>query len=202
MLTTTGNTSRVQTFLRTGSQLLDWNNRRAREYATARYGRARGSLLMYFTEATIERMVRLEEEIVNGTDAGSMAWKTSLSNELSMVAVAGAILAQIAITALSLDGITTVHWIVRGFFASSLVLGLLSVQFAVMQQRTMGNLHKPSSIRAWLLANSSNDLSRHSREEKHRVSFTAAFLTQIPYTMIEYGTAFLIVGFGLYLGYA
>lgn len=81
-------------------------------------------------------------------------------------------------------------------------MGLPSVQFAVMQQRTMGNLHKAPSIRAWLLANSSSDLDGRTTEEKHKVSFTAAFLTQIPYTMIEYGTVFLIVALGLYLGYA
>lgn len=114
----------------------------------------------------------------------------------------GAILAQIAVTSLSLPDIAEVHWIVRGFFACGLAFGLLSVQFAVMQQRTMGNLHQPSSVRAWLLANSYTKSGRESMEERHKVSFTAAFLTQIPYTMIEYGSAFLIVGLGLYFGYA
>lgn len=71
-----------------------------------------------------------------------------------------------------------------------------------MQQRIMGNLHHASSVRAWLLANSYTKTGRENTEERPKVSFTAAFLTQIPYTMIEYGTAFLIVGLGLYFGYA
>ncbi len=117
----------------------------------------------------------------------------------------GAILAQIAITALSLPDISQVHWIVRAFFACALVAGILSVHFAVMQQRTLGNLYKAPQIRSWLLANRCakllNDL-RSLKEMKHKVSFSAAFLVQIPYTMLEYGAAFLILGLGLYLGYA
>ncbi|KAL8637103.1 MAG: hypothetical protein Q9228_005587 [Teloschistes exilis] len=188
--------------LRTGSRILEWNNRRAGEYAKARYGAFWGPILVAFTEATIERLVRLEQDVIDGPNECLLGFKTSLASELSMVAVAGAILAQIAVTSLSLPDIAEVHWIVRGFFACGLAFGLLSVQFAVMQQRTMGNLHQPSSVRAWLLANSYTKIGRESMEERHKVSFTAAFLTQIPYTMIEYGSAFLIVGLGLYFGYA
>ncbi|KAL8703808.1 MAG: hypothetical protein Q9201_003023 [Fulgogasparrea decipioides] len=191
-----------QGIIRTGSRILEWNNRRAGEYAKARYGTFRGAILTCFTEATVERLMRLEEDIINGQDEDLIGFKTSLASELSMIAVAGAILAQIAITALALQDIEDVHWIVRGFFACGLAMGLLSVTFAVMQQRTMGNLHKASSIRAWLLANSCNNPVTNSRDEKHNGSFTVAFLTQIPYTMIEYGSVLLIVGLGLYFGYA
>ncbi|KAL8722978.1 MAG: hypothetical protein Q9181_007383, partial [Wetmoreana brouardii] len=157
-----------QGILRTGSRILEWNNHRAGEYAKARYGTSQGAVLTWFTEATVERLMRFEQDIINGQDEDLLGCKTSLASELSMVAVAGAILAQIAITALSLQNIEDVHWIVRGFFACSLAMGLLSVAFAVMQQRTMGNLHKASSIRAWLLANSCNTLVTNSRDEKHK----------------------------------
>lgn len=77
-----------RTLLRTGSRILEWNNHRAGEYAKARYGPFLGPLLVYFAEATVERMVRLEQNIINGQDEDSMAFKTSLASELSMVAVA------------------------------------------------------------------------------------------------------------------
>ncbi|KAL9579230.1 MAG: hypothetical protein Q9212_005227 [Teloschistes hypoglaucus] len=190
------------TFLRTVSRILEWRNRRAGEYAKARYGASWGPILVACTEATIERLVRLEQDVIDGPDECLLGFKTSLASELSMVAVAGAIQAQIAITSLSLPDIARVHWIVRGFFACGLAFGLSSVQFAVMQQRTMGNLHQASSVRAWLLAKSYTKSGRERMEEQHKVSFTAAFLTQFPYTLIEYGSAFLIVGLGLYFGYA
>ena len=79
------------------------------------------------------------------------------------------------------------------------------MQFAVMQQRTMGNLYKASQIRSWLLTNSQvdrNDRSQDLKKEKYKVSFSAAFLTQVPYSMLEYGVIFLVLGLGLYFGYA
>ena len=117
----------------------------------------------------------------------------------------GAISAQIAITAFSLPDISQVHWIVRAFFACSLVAGVLSVHFAVMQQRSLGNLYNAPQIRSWLLATRHANLIRNSRalqQEKYKVSFAAAFLIQVSYTMLEYGVTFLIVGLALYFGYA
>ena len=83
-------------------------------------------------------------------------------------------------------------------------MGILSVQFAAMQQRTMGNLYKASQIRSWLLTNSQVSHTNDSQDlkEKYKVSFSAAFLTQIPYTMLEYGVILLVLGLGLYFGYA
>lgn len=76
------------TLLRTGTRILEWNNRRAGEYAKARYGASWGPILVAFTEATIERLVLLEENVIDGGDEGLLAFKTSLTSELSMVAVA------------------------------------------------------------------------------------------------------------------
>ena len=94
---------------------------------------------------------------------------------------------------------------VRGLFACGLFMGLLSVHSAVMQQRTMGKLHNASQIRTWLLSKSSATLITESDVLRHKsdtASFTAAFLTQLPYTLIEYGIIFILGGFTLYLGFA
>ena len=82
-------------------------------------------------------------------------------------------------------------------------MGLLSVHFAVVQQRTMGKLHKASQVRMWLLANSSANLISEGMNPikvARKVSFTVAFLTQLPYTTIFYGVFLLVIGLALYLG--
>ena len=120
-----------------------------------------------------------------------------------MIPKKGAIVAQIGVTAFALPNNQDIHWIVQGFFACGLVMGLLSVHFAVVQQRTMGKLHKASQIRMWLLANSSARLIREGvdpRNIEKKVSFTVAFLTQLPYTTIFYGVFLLVIGLALYLG--
>ena len=74
-----------------------------------------------------------------------------------------------------------------------------------MQQPTTGKLHITSQIRTWLLAKSSaTPISDNTilRDAKQKASFTAAFINQLPYTLIEYGVIFLIVGLTLYLGFA
>ena len=62
----------------------------------------------------------------------------------------GAIIAQIAVTALSLPALSQAHWIARALFVVSLVTGLLSVYFAVLLQRTIGALYQVMDIRNWL----------------------------------------------------
>ncbi len=77
-----------RTLLRSGSRILEWNNHRAGKYARGRYGRFWGQCLISFTEATVERLARLEQNVINGRDEALVAFKESLAGELSMIAVA------------------------------------------------------------------------------------------------------------------
>ncbi|KAG8534062.1 uncharacterized protein KY384_000905 [Bacidia gigantensis] len=218
--------ARSHTRRRSGSKLLEWKNQHAKGYAKHRYGPVWGRCLACFAKATVERLVRLEHDVIGGEDADLVAFKLSLAGELSMVAVAvstcgrlegiealecflltlrmkGALIAQIAEIGFSLPNNLDIHWIVRAFFVCGLVMGLLSVYFSVIQQRTLGKLHKPSQVRVWLLANSSTDAiagGTESESARHEASFATAFLTQLPYTTIEYGVIFLVIGIALYLG--
>ena len=79
---------RKHTLRRTGSKILEWNNRYAKEYARRRYGPFLGRCLAWFTEATIERLARLESNVLHGTDEDLTAFKQTLAGELTMVAVA------------------------------------------------------------------------------------------------------------------
>ncbi len=87
------NNARVQsgssgTLAQAGTRLLEWNNQRAGEYARARYGGFWGQILILFTEATVERLVKLELSVIDGRDEELMAFKKSLEGELTMIAVA------------------------------------------------------------------------------------------------------------------
>lgn len=62
----------------------------------------------------------------------------------------GAIITQVAITALSLPYLSQTHWIARASFVVSLCAGTLSVFFSVLLQRTIGALYEPRLLRAWL----------------------------------------------------
>ena len=62
----------------------------------------------------------------------------------------GAIVAQVAITALSLPKLNETHWAVEGFFIASLIFGSLSVFFSCMTYRVVNTLHGADDIRDWL----------------------------------------------------
>ena len=59
-------------------------------------------------------------------------------------------MAQIAITALALDNLSTAHWVARAFFLSSLLAGCASVYYAMSQLRTFGRLITAKDVREWL----------------------------------------------------
>ncbi|KAF2091409.1 hypothetical protein K490DRAFT_7694, partial [Saccharata proteae CBS 121410] len=76
--------------------------------------------------------------------------KKSLSEECTMLAVAAAIVAQVAITGLSLNDISSVHWTAKAFFIASLVTGALSVFYACLIQQKLSSLFSADDMRAWL----------------------------------------------------
>lgn len=67
-----------------------------------------------------------------------------------MVGVAGAILAQIALTALSLPNSDDTHWTARAAFIIGLVAGSLAVFCSCVLQSKMSGLHNAYAVRRWL----------------------------------------------------
>src|SRR5271155_218953 len=61
-----------------------------------------------------------------------------------------AIVAQISVTALSLDNLSQTHWIARAFLVFSVISSLMAVYYATTQQRTMGRLLQPTQVRGWI----------------------------------------------------
>ncbi|PMD26210.1 hypothetical protein NA56DRAFT_698375 [Hyaloscypha hepaticicola] len=67
-----------------------------------------------------------------------------------MIAVAAAIVAQIAITGLSLNFLSQTHWVARVCFVLSLTFALMAVYYSTTQQRTLGRLLKAKGVRLWI----------------------------------------------------
>ncbi|ELR07678.1 hypothetical protein VC83_03727 [Pseudogymnoascus destructans] len=67
-----------------------------------------------------------------------------------MISVAAAIVAQIAITGLSLDSLSQTHWVARGAFVLILTSSLMAVYYATTQQRMLGRLLQAEQVGLWI----------------------------------------------------
>ncbi|KAJ8068877.1 hypothetical protein OCU04_002561 [Sclerotinia nivalis] len=83
-------------------------------------------------------------------DEDALAFKKMACDECTMIAVAAAIVAQIAITGLSLDSLNQTHWIAKSCFVMSLTFALVSVYYSVAQQRILGRLINARDVRDWI----------------------------------------------------
>jgi hypothetical protein len=94
----------------------------------------------------------VREHFIRG-DGGldqAMAFKDSYTPTFNMVGVAGAILAQIALTALGLPSLDDTHWTARASFVIGLVAGSLAVFCSCVLQSKMSALHNAHAVRRWL----------------------------------------------------
>ncbi|KAI3319766.1 hypothetical protein HD806DRAFT_508951 [Xylariaceae sp. AK1471] len=66
-----------------------------------------------------------------------------------MIAVAGAIFAQVGISALSLEAVGQVHWTASAFFVASLVLGIISVYASFIVQQELNGLLSNEEVADW-----------------------------------------------------
>jgi uncharacterized membrane protein YedE/YeeE len=94
----------------------------------------------------------VREHFIKG-DGGldqAIAFKDSYTPTFSMVGVAGAIIAQIALTALTLPNLDDTHWTARASFVVGLVAGSLAVFCSCILQSKMSALHTAQAVRGWL----------------------------------------------------
>lgn len=95
---------------------------------------------------------QFREHFIKG-DGGldqAMAFKDSYTPTFNMVGVAGAIIAQIALTALSLPSLDDIHWTAQAAFGVGLVAGSLAIFCSCVLQSKMSGLHSPYAVRRWL----------------------------------------------------
>lgn len=112
----------------------------------------------------------VREHFIRG-DGGldqAMAFKDSYTPTFNMVGVAGAILAQIALTALGLPNLDATHWTARASFVMGLVAGSLAVFYSCVLQSKMSALHNAHAVRRWLTRPRENwgDLRSYAFDQK------------------------------------
>ncbi|KAM0697933.1 hypothetical protein Q7P36_002787 [Cladosporium allicinum] len=174
----------------------------------------------------------VREHFIRG-DGGlnqAMAFKDSYTPTFNMVGVAGAITAQIALTALSLPYLDDTHWTARASFVVGLVAGSLSVFCSCVLQSKMSAPHTAHTVRRWLtrtreklrimgLAALRDDMrnpniekltamkweiyrfNKSFNEKAYRPSLSAALIITAPLQLLNFALGSLLTGFGIYFGF-
>ena len=106
-------------------------------------------------------------------------------------------MAQVAMNALFLHNLSSSHLAAHAFLLLAVVCGCLSVYYACVIQRTMGQLYHTDDIRGWLRQPHSND----STETEIQASLAAVFMIEAPFAMAKNSILFLLFGLGTYQGY-
>lgn len=117
-----------------------------------------------------------------------------------LIAVVGAILAQAAISALSLPLLAETHYCARGLFVSSLANSLFAIYFTYIQHRTLSFIQQPTELRVWLY----NGITYRNTKgmDVWQSLIVAHSLLRVPYETISLSLTFFVVGLGVYLGSA
>ncbi|KAF2653200.1 hypothetical protein K491DRAFT_718241 [Lophiostoma macrostomum CBS 122681] len=119
--------------------------------------------LSAFFPAALDVMERVERYVLAGDDQAVIGFFKAHTASFTMIGVAGAIIAQVAITALSLDGLAESHWTAEAFFVVSLVTGSLSVFFSCALMPAFHGLHTADDIKDFLTKPIDKSLKKKSR---------------------------------------
>ncbi|CRK34107.1 hypothetical protein BN1708_006260 [Verticillium longisporum] len=98
------------------------------------------------TSSTLDRI----ETILSGTESEISEYRKSLSSNMNMAAVAGAIVAQLAITGLSLEARSQAHWTASAFLTASIAFGVISVYVSFIVQQELNGLLGSTGVADWL----------------------------------------------------
>ncbi|CAN9365901.1 unnamed protein product [Alternaria alternata] len=124
---------------------------------------------------------RIQVQVLQSTnESDAMEFKKLAQNDSNIIAVAGTIVAQIAITALSLTDLSNTHWVARASFTFSLVSAIMAVYYATNQDD------------ATLLHTSTSTIPAFSC---FRVTVSA------PNMLLSASLNAFLVGLGVYFGY-
>lgn len=117
----------------------------------------------------------------------------------------GAIIAQVALTALSLSSLSLAHWTARAFLLFATVAGCLSVYYACTLSRDIGKCYKPKLVRDWLSSATRLDSTMKNAEvnetNEPQASLSGIFILSAPYTMMSYSILAFITGLAIYQGF-
>ncbi|KAI1352397.1 hypothetical protein F5Y01DRAFT_313868 [Xylaria sp. FL0043] len=178
------------------------------------YTRTYGPTGMFLAFYGSRSIWQLQAEVINLNDENvAFNLKKLVQDESQIVAVAASIIVQIAITALSLDGLSQAHWTARGFFVLSLVSATMAVYSASNQYRIFCRCVSAEHIKQWVTAFTMAD---------HFMSFMAerlptfkmtsgkigpappvasVIIVSAPFALLVLALHSFLIGFGIWLGY-
>ncbi|KAF2846728.1 hypothetical protein T440DRAFT_405063 [Plenodomus tracheiphilus IPT5] len=145
------------------------------------------------------------QTLCSPTDDHVMDFKKSVQEDSNIIAVAGTIIAQIAITALSLNDLSRTHWVARAAFTLSLVSATMSVYYATRQYRSLGRCLHPEEVRDWIKGKHRKENSASSSESskyQDMLPSPASVLTvSAPNMLLSASLHSFLIGLGIYFGY-
>ena len=104
-------------------------------------------------------------------------------------------MAQIAITALTLDYLSSAHWVARAFFLASLLAGCASVYYAMYQLRIFGRLITSKDVKKWL-----RGLAREIKDSNKDIPAASAVLVlDTPRGLVDMAAASFVCGLSIYV---
>ena len=116
--------------------------------------------------------------------------------------IQGTILAQVAITALSLQDLSSTHWVARALFLFAVGSGCISVYCACVVQGMVGKLYDAERVRNWIsLPPTSGDTLTDNGPQVPGVSLAAIFIVRAPFNLVEYCLVSFLSGLAVYLGF-
>ncbi|KAF5852571.1 hypothetical protein GGP41_007956 [Bipolaris sorokiniana] len=145
-------------------------------FFTKNYG-VSGLVLCFFGNRDIWRV---QVQVLRSTsDIDTINFRKSVQEGCSIIAVASTILAQIAITALSLENLDRTPWVARGFFTFSLVSSIIAVYYATREYCHLGRFLYAEDVWTWIRGHRMSNRDLKSRLALGRASHNAHSLTQM-----------------------
>ncbi|KAF9700060.1 hypothetical protein EKO04_001375 [Ascochyta lentis] len=186
-----------------------------------------GLLYTVFSDARFV-MDRVERYVVHAQDEQVLAFMKLYGASFNMIGVAGAIIAQVAISALSLNRLEDTHWTAETCFVTSLTTGALSVFFSCAANPALHGLHSAADIKDFLtkpvpskhkkqfelLVSNARELFHRNapheqqmivkdeieREQWQIASPYAAIMLVVPMILLRIALNAFLFGLGIYLG--
>lgn len=159
----------------------------------------------------IRGMRKLEEEVLNnpGDDGDEMvmAFKSSHLEAVGGTQLTSAILAQLSMTTLQLDGLSDMHWSASGFMLSGILFGVVAVILATMQQQVFGMLNDPMRVKLWLSCGYYEDQDEGKKATSNtgrrlKASVASLQIMRLPNTFLSIAAFAFLVSIGLFLGFS
>ncbi|KAI0546700.1 hypothetical protein F4679DRAFT_556740 [Xylaria curta] len=158
-----------------------------------------GLFLWIFGNRTIWQ---LQMEAVNLEDENiAFSLKKLVQEESEIVAVAASIIAQVAITALSLDNLSQAHWIARSFFILSLVSAVIAVYAASTEYRIFCRCISAEDIRVWIKGSPSSNEFEIGGKRMFAAPIASVITVSAPFALLVVALNSFLIGFGLWLGF-